>query len=532
MTMRAAIYARVSDRQQRDRHTIENQLRELPAFVASRGWELVDTYVDDGRSAKTGKLDAREGFARLVRDADARRFDLLVVVDVDRLTRTNSMEERAQILGPFQRNGIRIVTPAGGEQDLETMFGQLWVTLQALSAAQENLRRSDRAKAGKLRAIAEGRMPGGHTPFGFTYSSSARVWSIDAAAAALVREIYDRVINGESCRAIADDFARRGIIRARGGRWHRERVWRVVTSRMYLGEWTADRDRNLVVPVPPIVGEETWHAAQVALMRHRRRGIRRVKHIYLLEDLARCGACGARVGIRTTVSRGPLGRIKPGTYVCGHRRRPPDGQRPCQAPCVAVADIDARIWAAVEREVSEPELLEHVIELERRHAGEEQDWAADARSARQRLDRLSRLVADVLRRVRDDLVSQADADAELLELRRQRKMAERQLAAAARAKDGLGAAGARLGELQAAIAGLRDRVSQALPEERQRLFRALVVPGSVVMVGRQVRFTLMFESSAATEPASPRGTPSLVVQRDEAACRSAALASVKVQLVA
>ncbi len=35
-------------------------------------------------------------------------------------------------LGPFQRNGIQIVTPTGGVLDLRTMMGELYVTMQAL----------------------------------------------------------------------------------------------------------------------------------------------------------------------------------------------------------------------------------------------------------------------------------------------------------------------------------------------------------------------------------------------------------------
>ncbi len=139
MTLRAAIYARVSSAAQRDSHTIDGQLLVLREFVRRNGWTLVETYVDDGRSAKTGKLEARDGFARLVRDAAAGLFDVVVIVDVDRFTRTDSIEERARILdGPFQVAGVRIVTPSGGEIDLRTMFGQLDATLRSLYAADEN----------------------------------------------------------------------------------------------------------------------------------------------------------------------------------------------------------------------------------------------------------------------------------------------------------------------------------------------------------------------------------------------------------
>ncbi|HEY4057669.1 MAG TPA: recombinase family protein, partial [Kofleriaceae bacterium] len=131
----------MSSAAQRESNTIENQLRILPAFVAAQGWELVDTYVDDGRSAKTGKLEKRDGFARLVRDAEARRFDILVVVDIDRLTRTSDAIERASILGPFQRARIDIVTPSGGRLDLDSFIGGLYVELQARFAAEENRKR-------------------------------------------------------------------------------------------------------------------------------------------------------------------------------------------------------------------------------------------------------------------------------------------------------------------------------------------------------------------------------------------------------
>lgn len=57
--MRAALYARVSSAGQRDRHTIESQLRDLPAFATARGWTVVGVYTDDGKSAAAGKLAAR-----------------------------------------------------------------------------------------------------------------------------------------------------------------------------------------------------------------------------------------------------------------------------------------------------------------------------------------------------------------------------------------------------------------------------------------------------------------------------------------
>ena len=251
--MRAAIYARVSSVAQREAGTIESQLAVLRPFVASRGWTLVDTYRDDGRSAKTGQLDKRDGFARCVRDAEAGLYDVLVIFDVDRLTRTDDIAERAAVLGPFQRAGVRIVSPSS-EIDLRTMFGQLDATLRSLYAAEENRKRADRVKAGKARALAEGRKPAGPTPYGLAYSRSTGQWSLHPEQAPIVREIFNRVIRGEACASIADDLHARGVaFPRRGGTWRRHFVWQVVRARTAAGEWMADKRTRTSIRVPAIV---------------------------------------------------------------------------------------------------------------------------------------------------------------------------------------------------------------------------------------------------------------------------------------
>src|SRR5215468_11313947 len=96
----AVIYARVSSKIQRDRQTIESQLETLSKYVEERGWALGGVYKDDGKSAKTGKLSKRAGWLKLCADAEAGKFNTVVVYDLDRVARTERWEERGQILGP------------------------------------------------------------------------------------------------------------------------------------------------------------------------------------------------------------------------------------------------------------------------------------------------------------------------------------------------------------------------------------------------------------------------------------------------
>src|SRR4051794_34789735 len=127
--MRAVCYCRVSSQAQRDRHTIGSQLSTLPKFIAERGWTLVapaDTYVDDGRTAKAGHLEKREGFTRLFADMAAGKFDVVVAVDQDRLTRSEDITERGEVLGAFQRAKVQIAVAATGQVlDLGSSMGDL-----------------------------------------------------------------------------------------------------------------------------------------------------------------------------------------------------------------------------------------------------------------------------------------------------------------------------------------------------------------------------------------------------------------------
>jgi DNA invertase Pin-like site-specific DNA recombinase len=77
--MRAAIYARVSTLDQEP----ENQLAELRRYVEARRWSAKE-YVNPGVS---GAKDRRPALDELAKDANRRRFDVLVCWRLDRLGR-------------------------------------------------------------------------------------------------------------------------------------------------------------------------------------------------------------------------------------------------------------------------------------------------------------------------------------------------------------------------------------------------------------------------------------------------------------
>src|SRR4051794_7553353 len=84
--MRVIGYVRVStDEQARDGVSLAAQIEKVGAYARLYDLELVDIVTDAGASAKT--LD-RPGFARVLAMLDAGEVDGVVVVKLDRLTRS------------------------------------------------------------------------------------------------------------------------------------------------------------------------------------------------------------------------------------------------------------------------------------------------------------------------------------------------------------------------------------------------------------------------------------------------------------
>jgi site-specific DNA recombinase len=497
--MRAAIYARVSSQAQREKHTIDSQLHMLTPFVAAQGWTLAGTYIDDGRSAKTGQLEHRDGFGRLVRDAMAKKFDVLVVADINRLTRTEDMRERAEILGPFQAAGIRIVTPSGGELDLRTMLGELYVTLHAIVAAEENRKRAEAIMRGKARAIAEGRKPAGPTPFGHAYDRASGTWSIDEAAAAIVREIFERVAAGESCVMVADDLVARDATPAPRTGWSRAAVYRIVRKRSVVGEWDADKARAAIVHIPPIISEAQWQAAARALLAHKRRGLVRTKHFYLLEGIARCGHCGSPIAIRSASLRPTReGRPIAAAYVCRSRKL----NQGCSAKIVKCHELDERVWSALCDELDQPDLLAALADIDR-VVDAERDWQTDAAGHRAHLARLERVAGAVMARFRRGLVTDESLDRELAAITRERKMVREQLATAERAIGSAQSTQDRMRLATDTLTELRAALPLATPELRRELLRELACEQGVVLVDGRARLDLWLLRRSAPASESP-----------------------------
>jgi site-specific DNA recombinase len=500
--VRAVVYARVSSAAQRERETIASQLRVLPEFVAARGWDLVapaTTYVDDGRTAKAGHLEARLGLSALLRDAALGKFDVVVVVDIDRLTRSEDLTERGAILGALQRAKVKVASATSGQVlDLSTSTGDLFTTLHAFFAAEWTRKHRERVTQGKITGIQRNRKPAGRIAYGLDWERETNEWSLDPERSPIVKEIYLRVAAGESCRAIADDLHARGAPRPLG-EWNRSRVNRIVRSTYATGVWVVDKTRNLSITVPAIVDVDLWERAQTALSAHGKRALRKTRHEYLLEGRAVCGTCGSPIGIQSAIydpRRG--GRWSPATYLCRSRRIfRGAGEHRCMAPRVTCVAADETIWRALVSELEDPALAEHIeAELVARARGRK-DWQADADGYRAHLERLTRVETGVLERYRRNLISDGALEVELAKLKRERDAVRAQLETAKAAADVDSNIQVQLDDARRVLEELRGVLADADFAVRRQLLERLTPEGGVTFLGDRLRLTLLVPRGAA-----------------------------------
>ena len=130
------------------------QSRELEQFTAARGWSLVDSYLDRGIS---GCKDRRPELDRLMRDAHARKFDVVVVWRFDRFAR--SVLHLLRALETFQALGIAFVS-LSESMDTTTPAGKMVFTVLGAVAELERSLIVERVRAGLRNARAKGKRLG------------------------------------------------------------------------------------------------------------------------------------------------------------------------------------------------------------------------------------------------------------------------------------------------------------------------------------------------------------------------------------
>ena len=143
MTKRAAMYLRVST----DKQSVEMQQAELEAIAERAVWQIVEIYKDEGVSGAKGR-DKRPQFDRMLKDANRRKFNVLMAWSVDRLGR--SLQDLVNSMSNWQAAGVDLYLR---EQSVDTTTpgGRALFQMMGVFAEFERAMIRERVQAGIAR---------------------------------------------------------------------------------------------------------------------------------------------------------------------------------------------------------------------------------------------------------------------------------------------------------------------------------------------------------------------------------------------
>jgi len=325
MSKRAALYARFSSDLQKDR-SIDDQIAVCQTLASRDGLKIVKTFSDRAKSGAS--MFERDGLLDLMAAAKARKFDVVIVESLDRLSR-----DQEDLAGLFKRLSFYNVEIRTVNEGTAT---SIHVGIRGLVGSLFLADLGNKVRRGHNGRVREGKFPGAVT-YGYRrVLGKPGEREIDPEQAEVVRRIFREYAAGTSPRTIAHGLTRDGVATANGvAAWNFQTfigggtkrgiignplyagklVWN--TSTTVLNPETGKKTKRRAsaedlimteVPHLRIIDQQLWDAANKI---RSDRGVAKFgeggklhkfipRGTHLLSGLLRCGACGGHMRIANT----------------------------------------------------------------------------------------------------------------------------------------------------------------------------------------------------------------------------------------
>jgi len=365
---RVAAYYRVSTDDQREKDTIENQVEFISKYCDLHELGKPLDYRDDGVTG-TLPLEERPAGKRLMEDARAGKFDLLLIYRLDRLGRSARIVLNA--VHDLEKLGIKIKS-ATEPFDTGDPAGRFLLTMLAGVADLERSSILERMAIGANRAARLGRWLGGITPYGYRVTpekyleiNEDKLPGLEQSEADIIRLIYRLTVDDHySCVQIADYLNGLGIPPAyvkderkilkgkrkenTSGIWRPSRIRNMLVNPTYKGVHFYGRrtvKKREIIPrqMPAIVTLEIWDRAQEILHEHQLKGLMHKKRDYLLSGIIKCGNCGLTYIGTAFKNNSSKGGVIP-YYLCNGKQSYKGPLERCKSKNIPSDWIDQLIW--------------------------------------------------------------------------------------------------------------------------------------------------------------------------------------------
>ncbi len=319
---RAVIYARYSSHSQRDA-SIEQQIAACRRFADRQDIDIVEIYED---RATTGTNDRRPGFQKMLKDAERRKWEYVIVYTLDRFARDRYAS--AVHKQHLKECGVKVLSAM--EQISDDPTGILMESLLEGLAEYYSMELSQKIRRGMADNAAKC-LCNGQIPFGYRRGEDGK-FAIDEAEAPIVQEIYRRIRDGAKLVDLIRDINNRGIKTKKNKLWTHSSFNRMLQNERYTGIYIY-RDVRIPGGMPMIIDPDLFEEVQMimhtkknprknaALPSDQKTAIpqrrRQENGIYYLTGKLYCGHChNPMIGISGRSKNGPLYHY----YVCKGKR--------------------------------------------------------------------------------------------------------------------------------------------------------------------------------------------------------------------
>ena len=312
---KVALYVRVSTTSQLEEgYSIEEQKEKLESYCDIKDWHIYKVYTDGGFSGSTTERPALE---KLIKDAQSKLFDTVLVYKLDRLSRSQK-DTLYLIEDVFLKNNIEFVSLLENF-DTSTPFGRAVIGLLSVFAQLEREQIKERMQLGKLgRAKAGKSMMWAKTSYGYNYDKETGSMTVNEYEALAVKEIFTSYLAGMSITKLRDKI---------NGEYPKQPAWSYRTIRgilanpVYCG-LNQYKGQTFQGTHKAIISLDDFEQTQRELAKRQQTAKelsnpRPFQAKYMLSGLAQCGYCHAPLKVILGQKRKDGSRFK--RYECYQR---------------------------------------------------------------------------------------------------------------------------------------------------------------------------------------------------------------------
>ena len=367
---RAVIYARFSSDMQRE-ESIDAQVRACTAYAQSKGYNIIDTYIDEAKSGRD--VTKRDAYNQMLADAMEDKFDVIIFHKVDRNSRNEL--NYFKFKDKLEKLGIRYEY-AAQHIDALSPEGQMMETIMVGMAAYYSRNLAKETKKGLNENAYKAQFNGGTPPLG--YKIVDKYYVIDDQEAEAIRLIFNLYVAGHGYKDICIILAKKGFTTRNGQPFGKNSLYDIIGNERYCGTYTFNKSprkkggRNMHAKtrpddfirledaIPAIVSKDVFQQAQARRRINKERPAFKSKVNYLLSGKIICGHCGQAMGGHSVTPHKKMYSY----YGCLTKERVP--LQSCPQKTIRKDDVEEAVLTKIKNEILTPQAFSSIADKMRK----------------------------------------------------------------------------------------------------------------------------------------------------------------------